>query len=119
MELIRPITGLLDWDDFAVLLRTNASSRAFEQVFVANDVPYRLVGGARFFDREEVQDLLAYLRVVFNPHDQGAFERAVRVPKRNVGPKTLALIFDAAKRNHCSPLTALRRMLAGSTSKLG
>ncbi|HEX6547614.1 MAG TPA: UvrD-helicase domain-containing protein [Candidatus Dormibacteraeota bacterium] len=74
------------YGDFAVLYRTNAQSRAFEDVFSRRRIPYTLVGGTRFWERREVKDLLAYLRFLFNPLDTVSFSRIAGVPKRSLGP---------------------------------
>ena len=75
--------------DVAVMYRTNAQSRALEETFVREQIAYRLVGGTRFYARREVKDILAYLRLVYNPLDRVAFERVVNVPARGIGAKTL------------------------------
>jgi DNA helicase-2/ATP-dependent DNA helicase PcrA len=75
--------------DFAVLYRTNIQSRTFEEVFSARGLPYRVLGGLRYYDRKEIKDLLAYMRLVQNPADDLSFERVVNEPKRGVGGKTL------------------------------
>ncbi|MFZ5658227.1 MAG: DNA helicase II [Pseudomonadota bacterium] len=76
-------------DECAVLYRANAQSRIFEEVLVQQGVPYRVYGGLRFFDRAEVKDALAYLRLIHNRHDDAAFERVVNLPTRGIGPGTL------------------------------
>src|SRR5688500_3092725 len=75
--------------DFAVLYRTNAQSRALEDVLRKEAVPYRLVGSVRFYDRREIRDLMAYLKLIANPADSEAFRRAIAVPKRGIGGTTL------------------------------
>jgi DNA helicase-2/ATP-dependent DNA helicase PcrA len=75
--------------DFAVLYRTNVQSRTFEEAFSARGLPYRVLGGLRYYDRKEIKDLLAYMRLVQNPADDLSFERIVNEPKRGVGGKTL------------------------------
>ncbi|HEX5798246.1 MAG TPA: UvrD-helicase domain-containing protein [Candidatus Saccharimonadales bacterium] len=77
-------------EDFAVLYRTNAQSRALEEIFNRHGVPYRMVGGIRFYDRKEIKDLVAYLRLIYQPEDQVSFERIVNVPARSVGAKSVA-----------------------------
>lgn len=77
------------YSDIAILYRTNNQSRAFEDVFVRNSVPYEIIGGIRFYDRKEVKDVLAYLKFLNNPFDSVSFERIVNTPRRGVGPKTL------------------------------
>jgi DNA helicase-2/ATP-dependent DNA helicase PcrA len=75
---------------FAIMYRTNAQSRPLEEVFVRRNLPYRLVGGTRFYERREVKDLLAYLRIVQNPFDSVALMRVINVPARGIGDRTLA-----------------------------
>jgi len=76
--------------DFSILYRTNAQSRALEDAFLRDGVPYQVVGGTRFYERREIQDVLAYLRLVSNPRDGGAFDRIVNYPRRGVGSATVA-----------------------------
>jgi DNA helicase-2/ATP-dependent DNA helicase PcrA len=78
-----------DFSDFAVLYRTNAQSRAVEEVFVHYGIPYRIVGGVRFYDRKEIKDVMAYLRLIYQPEDFVSFERVVNVPTRGIGAKSL------------------------------
>jgi len=82
--------------DFAVLYRINAQSRAFEDVFGRRRIPYRLVGGIRFWERREVKDLLAYLRLIQNPADTVSFARIVNVPRRKIGPVSVDAVVAAA-----------------------
>ena len=82
--------------DFAVLYRTNAQSRLFEEAFLYRRMPYRLVGAQRFYGRREVKDMIAYLRLVFNPHDQISLNRVINVPTRGIGAKALANLNLAA-----------------------
>lgn len=81
--------GVRRFKDFAVLYRTNAQSRAVEEVFMQYGIPYRVVGGQRFYDRKEIKDLMAYLRLIYQPDDRVSFERIVNVPTRGVGAKSL------------------------------
>lgn len=75
--------------DFAVLYRTNAQSRSIEEAFIRYGIPYRIVGGQRFYDRKEIKDLMAYLRLIYQPEDRVSFERVVNVPTRGIGAKSL------------------------------
>jgi len=77
------------YKDFAVLYRTNAQSRAIEEAFIRYGIPYRIVGGQRFYDRKEIKDIMAYLRLIYQPNDQVSFERIINVPTRGVGAKSL------------------------------
>jgi ATP-dependent DNA helicase Rep len=90
MEILRLVTGRRrPWRDFAVLYRGNHQARVFEQALRARNIPYSVTGGTSFFDRPEVKDLLAYLRLAANPDDDAAFLRVVNVPRREVGTATL------------------------------
>lgn len=82
--------------DFCVLYRTNAQSRAIEEVMLRQGLPYTIVGGYRFYERMEIKDIMAYLRVIQNPQDEISFNRAIGAPKRGIGPKTLELIHSRA-----------------------
>jgi DNA helicase-2/ATP-dependent DNA helicase PcrA len=93
--------------DIAVLYRTNAQSRAFEDAFLRRGIPYRLVGGVRFYERREIKDVLAYLRLVANPRDSVSFARIVNVPRRKIGDKTVQAIERLARRRDISPFEAL------------
>lgn len=77
------------YNDFAVLYRTNAQSRSLEEVFIRYGIPYRIVGGQRFYDRKEIKDLVAYLRLLYQSEDIASFERIVNVPARGIGAKSL------------------------------
>lgn len=92
--IVRRIRSSVDikarrYRDYAILYRTNAQSRALEEVFVHYGLPYRIYGGVRFYDRKEVKDVLAYLRLIYQPEDLASFERIVNVPGRGVGVKSL------------------------------
>ena len=80
----------LRWGDVAVFYRTNAQSRALEEAMVRGEVPYKIVGGTKFYDRREVRDVMAYLRVLVNPDDEVSWRRIVNVPKRGVGETSVA-----------------------------
>jgi len=98
---------------FAVLYRTHAQSRAFEQALVGQGVPYQVIGGVRFYDRKEVKDILAYLRVIVNPADEVSLERALGAPRRSVGPVTLGRLREAAAREGLGLLGTMREVAAG------
>lgn len=114
--------------DFAVLYRTNAQSRSIEEAFVHHGIPYRVVGGVRFYDRKEIKDIMAYLRLIFQPEDRVSFERIVNIPTRGVGAKSLQNFFEWLQAgglsleqallqvNDCAELTAKAR---NSLSELG
>ena len=100
----------LSLSECAVLYRTNAQSRAFEEVFLRRGIPYRLVGGIRFYDRKEVKDVLAYLRLCANTRDAVSFGRVVNVPRRKIGDRTVAELEKLARRKQLSPLEAAGRL---------
>ena len=79
----------VDYKDFAVFYRTNAQSRIFEEAFRTANIPYQIVGGVGFYDRMEIKDLLAYLRVMCNPNDSMSVRRIINVPSRGIGATTL------------------------------
>ena len=83
--------------EVAVLYRSNAQSRVFEETFIAEQIPYRVYGGLRFFERAEIKDALAYLRLAANPADDAAFERIVNTPPRGIGERTLAALRERAR----------------------
>jgi len=87
-------SGLRRFHDFAVLYRTNAQSRSIEEAFIQYGIPYRIVGGVRFYDRQEIKDLLAYIRLLYQPEDRISFERIVNVPGRGIGAKSLQKFYE-------------------------
>jgi DNA helicase-2/ATP-dependent DNA helicase PcrA len=95
--------------DIAILYRTNAQSRALEEALRRRAVPYRIIGAVRFYDRREIRDLMAYLKLVANPADDEAFARAVAVPRRGLGDATLDTLAAIARRAKTSRLDASRR----------
>jgi DNA helicase-2/ATP-dependent DNA helicase PcrA len=92
----------LTWGEMAIFYRTNAQSRVFEEHLVKQGVPYKVVGGTKFYDRREVKDVLAYLRAVVNPSDEVSIKRIVNVPKRGVGDTSVGKL-DAWARSHGRP----------------
>src|SRR5680860_1018857 len=95
--------------DVAVFYRTNAQSRVFEEVFIRVGMPYRVVGGVRFYERKEVRDALAYLRMLVNPADEISLRRVLNVPKRGIGDRAEACVQALAQRDRTSFWAALRR----------
>lgn len=85
--------GVRRFSDFAVLYRTNAQSRSIEEAFLHYGVPYRIVGGQRFYDRKEIKDLMAYLRFIFQPSDRVSFDRIINIPARGIGGVSLQRFF--------------------------
>src|SRR5690606_16591627 len=95
--------------DFVILYRTNAQSRALEEALRRRDMPYQIVGGTRFYERREIMDVLAYLRLISNPRDAGAFDRIVNYPKRGVGDTSQARLLEWATAYGVTPLEAAAR----------
>lgn len=107
-------------NDFAVLYRTNAQSRTIEESFIRYGVPYRVVGGVRFYDRKEIKDIMAYLRLLYQPEDRVSFERIVNVPARGVGAKSLEKFFSFMVNERLTLQQALFQVeRAGITGKAG
>ena len=93
----------------AVFYRTNAQSRVFEEVFIRTGLPYKVVGGVRFYERREVRDLLAYLRLIANPGDEVSLRRILNVPRRGIGGRAEACVAALAQRDRVSFAAALAR----------
>lgn len=100
--------GERDYRDFAILYRTNAQSRVLEEKMVENTIPYRLLGGTRFYERKEIKDLISYLKVIANPKDDVAIKRIINVPKRGVGAASVSTITDYAIRQNMDFFEAAR-----------
>lgn len=109
----------LDYRDFAVMYRTNAQSRALEEAFIKEGMPYKLVGGVGFYKRREIRDLLAYLRLVNNPDDSVSFNRIINVPKRGIGKKSVEDFQAWAAKQRLTFAQALEAMANGEVSPLG
>ena len=122
------IAGLMQrkgykYSDFAVLMRLNALTRSFEQEFNADGVPYKVFGGFKFFERKEIKDLLAYLRMINNPFDSEAIARIINFPKRGIGQRTVDALQNYAYQTELSVYDALLDVdeigfNAGTTQKL-
>ena len=100
--------GLATPGQVAVFYRTNAQSRVFEEIFIRVGLPYRVVGGVRFYERREVRDLLAYLRLIANPADEVSLRRVLNVPKRGIGDRAEEYVAGYASRERMSFAQALR-----------
>ncbi|WP_141336638.1 DNA helicase PcrA, partial [Paenibacillus sp. tmac-D7] len=96
--------------DHAILYRTNAQSRVIEEILIKSDIPYQIVGGVKFYDRKEIKDILAYLRLVSNPDDDISFARIVNVPKRGIGDTTLDKLAAAAAQYGVSMFAMLENV---------
>ena len=112
----------LNWKDFAILYRTNAQSRAMEEVLTRFSIPYKVVGGLRFYDRREIKDVLAYLRLAVNPADSVSLKRIINTPRRGIGKTTLDNLDKAAAELDVSLWDVIKdetsvKTLAGRASK--
>lgn len=94
------------YSDYAVLYRTNAQSRVIEEMFMKYKIPYRIVGGQKFYDRKEIKDIIAYLRVIHNPSDDVSLRRIINVPKRSIGDTTLEKVEQFASQMGISLMRA-------------
>ena len=113
------------WTDFAILYRTNAQSRGFEEEMRRQGIPYRIYGGLSFYQRKEIKDVVAYFRLVANPSDEEAFKRIINYPARGIGGTTLAKIADCARAHNtslweviCAPESHGLSVNKGTLSKL-
>ena len=107
MQTLR--TGGRKWGDMAVFYRTNPQSRVVEEIFMRFGVPYKVVGGTRFYDRREIKDAVAYLRVVTNPLDEVSVKRVLNMPKRGIGDTSISRLDLFAREENISFFEALRR----------
>ena len=110
--------GEAKYSDVAVFYRTNNQSRVFEEIFIRLGLPYKVVGGVRFYERREVRDALAYLRVLANPEDTVSLRRILNVPKRGIGDRAEAVVAAHAERQRISFAAALRAAVAGDVALL-
>ena len=101
-EIEKLHAGGMSYDDMAVFYRTNAQSRILEDMFLRAGVPYKIVGGTRFFDRAEIRDVMAYLKMIVNPADEMSVKRVINTPRRGIGSTSIGRIEDLARQNACS-----------------
>lgn len=94
-------------EDIAILYRTNAQSRAIEDVFLAKGIPYKVFGSYYFYNRKEIKDLISYLRLIYNPHDEISLRRVINTPKRGIGESAIAAIEERANQQNISMFDAL------------
>lgn len=105
------------YGDMAILYRTNAQSRVLEEALIKRALPYTMVGGTKFYDRKEIKDVLAYLRVLYNPFDDLSLLRIINVPKRSIGATTVAKLQDYARANGTSLFMTLTQLRLVDTIK--
>lgn len=108
-----------NYNQFAILYRTNAQSRALEEALIAAGIPYRIYGGLKFYDRKEIKDAIAYLKLIYNPDDSQSLRRIINVPKRAIGETTLKHLQDYADENDISLYMAIKDVDNISTIKSG
>lgn len=109
IERLKGLNPKLTFKNFAVLYRTNAQSRSLEECFLRYNIPYQVVGGTRFYDRREIKDILAYMRVIFQPNDMVSLARILNVPTRGVGAKSASLLIDYLNKNEADTLESMMR----------
>lgn len=108
-----------NYGDIAVMYRTNNSSRAIEDVFIRSGIPYKVVGGTRFYERKEIRDIIAYLKVMDNPEDEVSLRRIINTPRRGIGDRAIATVNLHAENTGCSFAQALIDAARGEISLLG
>ena len=109
-KIIEMVNDGREYRDFAMLYRTNAQSRALEEMLVRKNIPYRLFGGTKFYDRKEIKDIHSYLKVLANPHDDIAIKRILNVPRRGIGDTSAERVSAFAAENGISFYTAISRI---------
>ena len=107
----------IPYGDMAILYRTNAQSRVLEEALIKRALPYTMVGGTKFYDRKEIKDVLAYLRVLYNPFDDLSLLRIINVPKRSIGATTVSKLQDYARENGTSLFMTLTQLHLVDTIK--
>lgn len=108
--------GKREYADFAVLYRTNAQSRSVEEGLLKANIPYRIVGGHKFYDRKEIKDVMAYLKLIANPADSMSLNRIVNVPKRGIGPGTMEKLTQFADSHQLSLYEAMQNIMLSNIS---
>lgn len=103
--------GKREYKDFAVLYRTNAQSRSVEEGLLKANIPYKIVGGHKFYDRKEIKDVLAYLKLIANPADSMSLNRIINVPKRGIGPGTMEKLITFSDANEWSLFEGMRNLV--------
>ncbi len=100
----------VEYNDIAVLYRTNAQSRSIEEALISNDIPYKIVGGLRFYERKEIKDIIAYLKLIYNKNDSQSLRRIINTPKRGIGDTTLKKIYSLADENEISAFQVIENI---------
>lgn len=107
-EIQRRVADGVKYRDIAIFYRTNAQSRAIEEAITSRRIPYQIFGGLKFYDRKEVKDIIAHLKLLLNPHDSQSFLRVINTPPRGIGPQTVAEIEQAARQHKLSLIDGAR-----------
>lgn len=100
----------ISYEDMAVLYRTNAQSRSIEEALMSNNTPYKIVGGLRFYERKEIKDIIAYLKLIYNKNDNQSLRRVINVPKRGIGDATVKKIIEIADEKEVSAFTVIENI---------
>ena len=113
-------TTKTNYEDFSILYRTNAQSRAIEEALIAEGIPYKILGGLKFYDRKEIKDIIAYLKLVYNTSDSQSLKRIINVPKRSIGATTIQKVEDLASQHNIAVFDVIENVelyeeLAGKT----
>jgi DNA helicase-2/ATP-dependent DNA helicase PcrA len=116
-EIKTKISNVTAPNDVAILVRAGFQTRPFEEALIAHSVPYRIIGGLKFYERKEVRDILSYIRIIANPNDDIALERIINVPKRSVGDATIESIKSVAKDRNLSIMNAIVQMIDSNIFK--
>ncbi len=109
----------LRYHDVGVLVRTNSLTRSLEEAFLAENIPYKVSGGESFFQRQEIKDVVAYLRIMANPDDDVSVLRVINTPRRGIGKKTIELITETAKQRNCSFYSAMSAIVHSEDAPAG
>ncbi len=117
-EIERLVSGGASYSDIAVFFRTNAQSRVLEDMLIRGGIPYKIVGGTKFFDRKEIRDAMAYLSLAVNPHDDISFSRVINTPKRGIGKSSLEHISQIARKNQMTMIEAAEMAIADDSVRL-
>lgn len=104
IESLKPASNKQRFSDFVILYRTNAQSRSIEEAMLKNSIPYRIIGGLKFYQRKEIKDIIAYLRLIENFSDEVSLERIINEPRRGIGEVTLSHWLKLAKENNLDPI---------------
>jgi len=117
-EIEKLLSQKVSLKEVAILFRVAAHTRSFEDRFINLGIPYRIVGGLRFYERKEIKDIIAYLRLINNPSDDLALARIINIPKRGIGKVTLSKISSLARINNLSMLDATKEIISSSNNKI-